>query len=145
MTAQIVNIDPETQAAIHAGELSKIEITEARITLKDGVFTLNAKDLLPPNSDSVDDKKRAKSGKERQQALAKRRKEAGLVRDYVHKDILAMAKELGGPEEFAAEIEKLRTRAKKAEAMVEMEKQRAEAAEAEVQRLTSRRWWCFWF
>lgn len=54
MTAQIVNIAPEIQAAIHTDELSQIEITEARMRLKDGVFTLNAKDLLPPKEDTAE-------------------------------------------------------------------------------------------
>lgn len=144
MTAQIVNITPEVEAAIHAGELAKIEITEARMRLKDGVFTLNAKDLLPQKTEPNGDKSKPKSGAERQRALAERKREAGLVRDWVHKSVLSMAKEFGKPEEFAAEIERLRARAEEAEAMVVSEKQRADAAVAEVQRLKSRRWWWFW-
>jgi hypothetical protein len=144
MTAQIVNIAPEIQASIHAGELAKIEITEARMQLKDGVFTLNAKDLLPPKSEPAEGKNKPKSNAERQRALAERKKEAGLVRDWVHKSVLSMAKELGSPEEFALEIERLRSRAEEAEAMAALEKQRADAAMAEVQRLKSRRWWRFW-
>ena len=144
MTAQIVNLDPEIQAAIHAGELSKIEITEARMRLKDGVFTLNAKDLLPPKTEPTEGKSKAKSNAERQRALAERKKEAGLVRDWVHKSVLAMSKEFGKPEEFAAEIERLRARAEEAEEIAASEKQRADAAMAEVQRLKSRRWWRFW-
>ncbi|CUH76293.1 hypothetical protein TRM7557_00807 [Tritonibacter multivorans] len=97
MTAQIVNIAPEIEAAILAGELSTIEVTEARMKLQDGVFTLNAKDLLPPKQDPTESKKKPKSGAERQRALAERKKEAGLVRDWVHKTVLAMTKERGGP------------------------------------------------
>ncbi|KMW57694.1 hypothetical protein AIOL_002660 [Candidatus Rhodobacter oscarellae] len=144
MTAQIVNIDPEIQAAIHSGELAKIEITEARMKLKDGVFTLNAKDLLAPKPEPAEGKNKPKSGAERQRALAVRRKEAGLVKDWVHKSVLSMAKEFGEPEEFAAEIARLRARVEEAEAMATSEKQRADAAMAEVQRLKSRRWWRFW-
>lgn len=55
-----------------------------------------------------------------------------------------MAKEFGEPEEFAAEIARLRARAEEAETMAALEKQRADAAMAEVQRLKFRRWWRFW-
>ncbi len=144
MTAQIVNIDPEIQTAIHAGELAKIEITEARMRLKDGVFTLNAKDLLPPITELTEGKSKPRSNAERQRALSERKKEAGLVRDWVHKSVLAMTKEFGEPEEFAAEIARLRARAEEAESMAALEKQRADAAMAEVQRLKSRRWWRIW-
>lgn len=144
MTAQILNIDPDIQAAIHAGELSKIEITDARMRLKDGVFTLNAKDLLPPKTEPTEGKSKAKSNAERQRALAERKKKAGLVRDWVHKSVLSMTKEFGKPEEFAAEIARLRARAEEAESMAALEKRRADAAMAEVQRLKSRRWWRIW-
>jgi len=144
MTAQIVNIAPEIEAAIHAGELTKIEITEARMKLQDGVFTLNAKDLLPPKEVSAEGKDKPQTNAERQRAMVKRKKEAGLVRDWVHESVLAMTKECGEPEEFAAEIERLRARAEEAEAIAASEKQRADAAMAEVQRLKSRRWWRFW-
>lgn len=144
MTAQIVNIAPEIEAAIHAGELTKIEITEARMKLQNGVFTLNAKDLLPPKEVSAEGKDKPQTNAERQRAMVKRKKEAGLVRDWVHESVLAMTKECGEPEEFAAEIERLRARAEEAEAIAASEKQRADAAVAEVQRLKSRRWWWFW-
>jgi hypothetical protein len=144
MTAQIVNIAPEIEAAIHAGELTKIEITEARMKLQDGVFTLNAKDLLPPKEVSAEGKGKPQSNADRQRAMVKRKKEAGLVKDWVHKSVLAMTKDFGEPEEFAAEIERLRARAEEAEAIAATEKQRADAAMAEVQRLKSRRWWRFW-
>jgi hypothetical protein len=144
MTAQILNIDPDIQAAIHAGELSKIEITEARMRLKDGVFTLNAKDLLPPKTEPTEGKSKPKSNAERQRAMVKRKKEAGLVKDWVHKSVIEMTKEFGKPEEFAAEIARLRARAEEAESIAALEKQRADAAMAEVQRLKSRRWWRFW-
>lgn len=144
MTAQILNIDPDIQAAIHAGELSKIEITDARMRLKDGVFTLNAKDLLPPKTEPTEGKSKAKSNAERQRALAERRKEAGLVRDWVHKSVLSLTKEFGKPEEFAAEVARLRAHAEEAESMAALEKRRADAAMAEVQRLKSRRWWRIW-
>ena len=55
-----------------------------------------------------------------------------------------MTKEYGKPEEFAAEIARLRARAEKAETMAALEKQRADAALAEVKQLKSRRWWRFW-
>lgn len=144
MTAQIVNIAPEIKAAIHAGQLTKIEITEARMKLQDGVFTLNAKDLLPPKEVSAEEKNKPQTSAERQRAMVERKKEAGLVRDWVHKSVLAMTKDFGEPEEFAAEIERLRARAEEAEAIAATEKQRADAAMAEVQRLKSRRWWRFW-
>ena len=144
MTAQIVNIAPEIEAAIHAGKLTKIEITEARMKLQDGVFTLNVKDLLPPKEVSAVDENKPQTSAERQRALVERKKEAGLVRDWVHKSVLSMAKEFGEPEEFAAEIERLRARAKEAEEIAASEKQRADAAVAEVQRLKSQRWWRFW-
>lgn len=144
MTAQIVNIGPEIQAAIHAGELAKIEITEARMRLKDGVFTLNAKDLMPTKAEPAEDKNKPKSNAERQRALAERRKEAGLVREWVHKSVLAMAEDLDGSEEIALEIERLRARAEEAEQLAMSEKRRADDAMAEVQRLKSRRWWRFW-
>lgn len=144
MTAQIVNIAPEIEAAIHAGQLTKIEITEASMRLKDGVFTLNAKDLLPPKSEHSKDKNKPKSNAERQRELTERRKEAGLVREWVHNSVLSVAEELGGSEEIAMEIERLRVRAEKAEEIAASEKQRADAAMAEVQRLKSRRWWRFW-
>lgn len=144
MTAQIVNIAPEIEAAIHAGQLTKIEITEARMKLQDGVFTLNAKDLLPPKEVSAEKKDKPQTNAERQRAWVKRKKDAGLVNDWIHESVLAMTKEFGTPEEFAAEIARLRARAEEAEAIAASEKQRADAALAEVQRLKSRRWWRFW-
>lgn len=144
MTAQNINIEPELEAAIHVGELAKIEITEARMRLKNGVLTFNAKDLLRTEAGPTEREKKPKSNAERQRALTKRRKEAGLVREWVHKSVLSMAEELGGPDQLAVEIDRLRARAEEAEEMAASEKQRADAAVAEVQRLKSRRWWRFW-
>lgn len=79
MTAQIVNIAPEIKAAIHAGQLTKIEITEARMKLQDGVFTLNAKDLLPPKEVSAEEKNKPQTSAERQRAMESVRKKPDLL------------------------------------------------------------------
>lgn len=144
MTAQIINIDPEIEAAIHAGQLTKIEITEARMKLEDGVFTLNAKDLLPPKAKTVADGQQPKSNTERQHKFTQRKKEAGFKKDWLHNSVAALADEIGGQENIFAEICKLRTRAEKAEEIAAADKLRAEKAEAEVRRLQARRWWRFW-
>ena len=80
MTAQIVNIAPEIEAAIHAGKLTKIEITEACMKLHDGVFTLNAKDLLPPKEVSAERTDKPQTNAERQRAWVKRKRKPGLLK-----------------------------------------------------------------
>jgi len=144
MTAQILNIDPEIAAAIHAGKLTKIEITEARMKLSGGVFTLNARDLLPPRVSNEADEGQPKPNKERQRAYTQRKKEAGYKKDWLHRSVATLADEIGGQENIASEIEKLRVRAEEAERMAAFERSRAEAAEAEVLRLRARSWWRFW-
>ncbi|MDF9304778.1 hypothetical protein P5P81_20720 [Tritonibacter mobilis] len=144
MSAQIFNIDPEIEAAIHAGRLTKIEITEARMKLSGGVFTLNAKDLLPPKVSNDTDEDQPKTSKERQRAYTQRKKEAGYKKDWLHRSVAILADEIGGQENIAAEIEALRLRAEEAEQMAAFERSRAEAAEAEVLRLRARSWWRFW-
>lgn len=130
MTAQIINMDPEVEAAIREGRLTEIEITEARMKLTNGVFTLKARDLLPPKIKTDEEVKEAKTAKERQREFVQRKKDAGFKKDWLHESLLPLAEEAGGQEHIATEIEKLR--------------QRAEAAEAEVQRLKARRWWQLW-
>lgn len=144
MTAQIINIDPEIEAAIFAGRLTKIEITKAHMKLADGVFTLDAKDLLPSKVKTTADGEQAKTGKERQRTFSQRKKELGFKKDWLHQSVAVLADDNGGQETIATEIKELRARAEGAEKMVAVEKLRAEAAEAEVQRLKARSWWRFW-
>lgn len=144
MTAKIINIDPEVEAAIHAGQLTKIEITEARMRLTDGVFTLTAKDLMPPKINKDADGDQPKTNKERQRAYTQRKKEAGFKKDWLHRSVEILANEIGGQENITTEIENLRARAEEAKKMAAIYKSRAEVAEAEVLRLKARRWWRFW-
>lgn len=137
MTAQIINMEPEVEAAIREGRLTKIEITEARMKLADGVLSLKASDLLPPKIKTGEEVKEAKTAKERQREFVQRKKDAGFKKDWLHESLLPLAEEAGGQENIAKEIEKLRQRAEAAE-------QRAEAAETEIQRLKARRWWRLW-
>ncbi len=137
MTAQIINMEPEVEAAIREGRLTQIEITEARMKLADGVLSLKASDLLPPKIKTDEEVKEAKTAKERQREFVQRRKDAGFKKDWLHESLLPLAEEAGGQENIAQEIEKLRQRAEAAE-------QRAEAAETEIQRLKARRWWRLW-
>ncbi|MEQ3727740.1 MAG: hypothetical protein ABNH38_10040 [Tateyamaria sp.] len=144
MTAQIINIDPEIEAAIYAGKLTRIEITEARMKISAGVLTLNAKDLLPPKINNGADEDQPKTNKERQRAHTQRKKEAGYKKDWLHRNVAILADEIGGQENIVAEIERLRARAEEAEKMAAAERKRADAAEAEVLRLNARSWWRFW-
>lgn len=130
MTAQIINMEPEVEAAIREGRLTQIEITEARIKLADGILSLKASDLLPPKIKTEDEANKAKTAKERQREFVQRRKDAGFKKDWLHESLLPLAEEAGGQENIAKEIEKLR--------------QRAEAAEAKVRRLKDRCWWRLW-
>lgn len=50
MTAQIVHMEPEVEAAMRDGKLTQIELTEARMKLSGGVLSLKARDLLPPRT-----------------------------------------------------------------------------------------------
>ncbi|NVK20526.1 MAG: hypothetical protein HWE30_17665 [Methylocystaceae bacterium] len=144
MTAQIINIDPKLEAAIRGGTLTKIEITEARMKLSDGVLTLHAKDLLPQRETCDADGIPTKTNKERQHAFAQRKKEAGFKKDWLHSSIALLANQIGGQENISAEIENLRVRVKEAEEMAAFERSRADAAQAEISRLKSRSWWRFW-
>lgn len=81
MTAHIVNNAPAIEAEFQAEQLTKIEFTEARMILQGGVFKLNAKDLLPPNSDPVEEKKsktRQKAPKDAGQTQKRRLSLKGL-------------------------------------------------------------------
>lgn len=137
MTAQIIHLEPEVEAAIREGRLTQIEITEARMNLADGVLSLRARDLLPPKIKTGEEVKEAKTAKERQREFVQRKKNAGFKKDWLHESLLPLAEEAGGQENIATVVKTLRQRAELAE-------QRAEVAEAEVQRLKSRRWWLFW-
>jgi excinuclease UvrABC ATPase subunit len=137
MSAHIINIAPEIEAAIHAGQLTKIEITEARMKLADGVFTINAKDLLTPKTKTAVEGEQPKSTKERQREFVKRKKDAGFKKDWLHHSIQELAEQAGGQEKIAVSVDRLLIRAEAAE-------RRADAAEAEVRRLKARRWWRFW-
>ncbi|QDY69308.1 hypothetical protein [Qingshengfaniella alkalisoli] len=144
MTEEIINTDPDIEAAFHAGQLTKIEITAASMTLSDGVFTLNAKDILPPKIKNPADEAQPKTNKERQRAYTQRKKDAGFKKDWIHESVAILADEVGGQECIVAEIERLRTRAEMAEERAAAERLRAEAAEADVKRLKALRWWQFW-
>lgn len=144
MTSQIFNVDPEIEAAIQAGKITKIELTEARMKLSGGVFTLNAKDLLPPKAIKDADANQPKTNKERQRAYSQRRKEAGFKKDWLHQSVATLADEIGGQEKISGEIETLRLRVEEAEQIAAFERSRAEAAEAEILRLRARSWWRFW-
>jgi len=144
MTAHIINIAPEIETAIHEGSLTKIEITAASMKLADGVFTLKAKDLLPPKIDTAAASEKPKTGKEGQRAFTQRKKEAGFRKDWLHQSILTLAEELGGQESIATEMEKLRARLYNAEKKATYERLRADAAEAKIQRLKLRPWWRLW-
>lgn len=130
MTAHIVQMDPEVEAAIHEGRLTQIELTEAQLKLKEGTLCLRASDLLPPKIKTKEQAEKAKTTKERQAKFKKQKTEAGFKRGWIHESILALADQLGGQENIAKEIEKLR--------------RRAEAAETELQNLKAPIWWKFW-
>jgi hypothetical protein len=137
MTAQIVYLEPDVEAAIRGGRLTHIDITEARMQLKDGVLSLRASDLLPPKIKSNEEVKEAKTSNERQREFVKRKKDAGFKKDWLHHSIQDLAEQAGGQENIAVSVERLLIRAAAAE-------KRADAAEAEVRRLKARRWWRFW-
>ena len=137
MTAQIVHIEPEVEAAILEGRLNKIELTEARMTLSGGVLSLRAKDLLPSTILPGEEVKEAKSTRERQRVFVQRKKDAGFKKDWVHVSVQELAQDAGGQEKIAASVDRLRRRAELAE-------KRANEAEAEVRRLKARRWWWFY-
>lgn len=137
MTAQIIHLEPEVEAAIREGKLTQIEITDARMKLSDGVLSLRARDLLPPKIKTGEKVKEAKTATERQREFVQRKKDAGFKKDWLHESLVPLAKEAGGQENITTVVKNLRQRAEAAE-------QRAEVAEAEVQRLKSRRWWLFW-
>lgn len=137
MTAQIINIEPEVEAAIRDGRLTQIEITKARMTLVNGVLSLKASDLLPPKVKTADAVEQTKTGKERQRQFVQRKKDAGFKKDWLHHTIQVLAEEAGGQENIVANVDLLRKRAEAAEA-------RADKAEAEVRRLKAGRWWRFW-
>ncbi|WP_170403245.1 hypothetical protein [Ruegeria arenilitoris] len=138
MTAQIIHMEPEVEAAIRDGRLTTIEVTEARMKLVGGVLSLRARDLLPPKIKAEQDVKEAKSAKERQREFVQRKKDAGFKKDWLHESLVLLAEEIGGQEKIAEKIQQLQQRAEEAE-------RRAEEAEAEVQRLKSRRRWRLWF
>lgn len=144
MTAHFEPIDPEIEAAIHSGRLTKIEFTEARMKLSNGVFTLNAKDLLPTKIDKAAEDERPRTNKERQHAFTQRKKDAGFKKDWLHESIAILADKSGGQENIASKMEELLARAERAERIAAFEKLRAEAAEAEILRLKARRRWRFW-
>ena len=137
MTAQIINIEPEIEAAIREGRLTQIEVTKARMTLSNGVLSLKASDLLPPKIKTADAIEQIKSGKERQREFVQRKKDAGYKKEWLHHSIQELAEETGGQENIVASVDLLRKRAEAAE-------KRADKAEAEVRRLKARRWWRFW-
>lgn len=137
MTAQIIHLEPEVEAAIREGRLTQIEFTDARMKLSDGVLSLRARDLLPPKIKTGEEVKEAKTAKERQREFVQRKKDAGFKKDWLHESLVLLAEEAGGQENIATVVKNLRQRAVAAE-------QRAELAEAVVQRLKSRRWWLFW-
>jgi len=130
MTAQIINMEPEVEAAIRDGRLTQIKITEARMKLSDGVLSLKASDLLPPKIKTGEEIQEAKTAKERQREFVQRKHNAGFKKDWLHQSIAMLADEVGGQENIADNIKQLR--------------QRAETAEAQLQRLKGRVWWQFW-
>lgn len=144
MTAQIIHMDPEVEAAIRDGRLAQIEITEARMKLADGVLSLKARDLLPPKTTTCEEIQKAKTAKERQREFVQRKVDAGFKKDWLHHSVLELAEEAGGQENIAGEVVALRQRAEAAEQNAEAEQRRAETAESEIRRLKSRRWWRFW-
>ncbi|MBW6417023.1 hypothetical protein [Celeribacter sp. PS-C1] len=137
MTAQIIHIDPEIETAIRDGKLSEIEITEAHMRLSNGALLLRARDLLPQKVNTDEEKAQAKTAKQRQRDFVKRKNEAGFKKDWLHQSIQELAEAVGGQENIASCIHRLRKRAEIAE-------HRAEMAEAEIHRLKSKRWWLFW-
>ncbi|UWQ83089.1 hypothetical protein [Leisingera caerulea] len=68
MTAQIFHLEPEVEAAIREGKLTQIEITDARMKLSDGVLSLRARDLLPPENQ---DWRKGQGGQNRDGATAR--------------------------------------------------------------------------
>lgn len=136
MTAQIIHIEPEIEAAIREGRLTQIEITEAKMSLANGVLSLRARDLLPPKPRNDEKAKEAKTANERQREFAQRKRAAGFKKDWLHESLSALAEDAGGQENITTLVNALRRRAETAE-------QRANFAEAEVLRLKSRRWWMF--
>ncbi|MBW6419344.1 hypothetical protein [Celeribacter sp. PS-C1] len=134
MTAQIIHIDPEIETAIRDGKLSEIEITEAHMRLSNGALLLRARDLLPQKIKADEEKAQAKTPKQRQRDFVKRKNEAGFKKDWVHQSIQELAEAVGGQENIASCLQQLRKRAEIAE-------QRAEVAEAEIQRMKSKRGW----
>ena len=144
MTAQIIHMDPEVEAAIRDGRLAHIEITEARMKLADGVHSLKARDLLPSKTKTSEEVQKAKTAKERQREFVKRKRDAGFKKDWLHHSIQDLAEQAGGQENIVTVIATLRVRAENAEQMVAAERKRADEAEEEVRRLQVRRWWQFW-
>lgn len=134
MTAQIIQMEPEIEAAIREGRLTKVEITAAQMRLADGVLSLKASDLLPPKIKTGEEVQEAMTAKERQRKFVQGKKEAGFKKNWLHHSIEELAEEVGGQEHISGRIEELRQRAEAAEL-------RAETAEAEILRLRSRRWW----
>lgn len=137
MTAQIVHLEPEVEAAIRDGRLAQIELTEARMKLSGGVLSLKARDLLPPKIKTCEEVNKAKTTKERQRKFVQRKVDAGFKKDWLHHSVMELAEEAGGQEYIATNFDQLRKRAEAAE-------KRAATAEAEVQRLKALRWWRFW-
>lgn len=137
MTAQIVHVEPEVEAAIRDGRLTQIELTDARMKLSGGVLSLKARDLLSTGTQTCEGVQKAKTAKERQRKFVQRKADAGFKKNWLHHSVLKLAEEAGGQEYIATNFDQLRKRAEAAE-------KRAATAEAEVQRLKALRWWQFW-
>ena len=97
MTAQIIHMEPEIEAAIRDGRLTQIEITEARMRLADGVLSLKASDLLPPKIKTPEEAAKAMTTKERQAKFVKGKKDTGFKKGWLHHSIEELAEEAGGP------------------------------------------------
>ena len=128
MTAEVIQMESEIEDAIKQGTLTHIKITDAQMRLTDGVFTLRARDLLPPKVMTTEEAKQAKTSKERQAKFVKGKREAGFRKDWLHSSIEKLAKEVGGQDRISDKIDELQHRAKDAE-------QRADIAEAKLMRI----------
>lgn len=146
MTAQSIQIDSEVETAIREKRLTEIKLTKARFRLSDGVLSLRAQDLLPPQVLTEEEVTEAKTNKMRQQEFAARRKEAGFARGWIHQSLERLADEAGGQEQIENLIERTKSEAADLRQKLAAAEARAQAAEAELQRLRTirRPWWKLW-
>ncbi|UOA32546.1 hypothetical protein DSM110093_02346 [Sulfitobacter sp. DSM 110093] len=144
MSAKILDIDPANERLIHPERAKKRQFSEAHLKLSGNTLTLEVKEVEAADAEERKKDKQREGNRRRQNTFVEGKEKAGFRKTWIHKSVERLGAELNGQENIATEIKWLRARAEAAEMVAAAERKRADAAEAEVLRLSARSWWRFW-